>query len=445
MKTMQGLCAIAMFAIAGAAAARCTSGNTGICYVDGVQGTRKCMDGEWGECMLPPPPPPKVYGIKARYKVLTVIYAPPGTTGGGSSSSVTYGSGSAFGSTTSSTNAFNQSYAVSASTTFGTNTGTTANFSYSRNTSNTRAIDLNKATGVTITAFGPAADGIDHNRDQIWLWLNPRLQLSLSNAAGQWSVPSQTMEVVYVYAGHLKDPLSMPRGVKDRLAAAGIYEPEYPEILKADPYAAATLTTVDAERYKTLNTTFPYEPPYSPGDPIPTYGYAASYSSTTSSSSSRTNTYSTGFTVETGVDLAFLQAKLSNQNQWTWTDTDTRSTSSTTSESAQVTLGGPSYGYTGPTSIGVYYDTLYKSFLFLPVTGAVQLKGSLRSSGNEPVAGREVVLTGADGVEHRTYTNARGEYRFIDAVDGPATISAAGERRTVQRAAMARSVDLVIP
>ena len=82
MRMIQWLCAIGLFALAGAASARCTNGNSGICYVDGVQGTRMCMDGEWGECKLPPSP--KVYDVKAKYKVLTVVYAPPGAASGGS-------------------------------------------------------------------------------------------------------------------------------------------------------------------------------------------------------------------------------------------------------------------------------------------------------------------------------------------------------------------------
>lgn len=444
MKVIRWLCAIGLFAVAGAASARCTDGATGICYVSGVQGTRMCNDGEWTECEIPPPPP-KVYDVRTKYKVLTVVYAPPGTANGYSTSSVSYSSGSGSGSTTSSEKAFNQSYAVSASATFGTNNGASGSFSYSRNSSNTRAINLNKTYGTTIASYGPQADGIDHDRDQIWLWLNPRMRLSLTEEAGVWSILPQTMELQYVYVGHLKNPALLPAGTKARLDAAGITTADYAEILKANPYAYGAAGAVNTARYAKLNTTFPYQPPYAPGDPVPTFGYSATYTRAASSTSSVTNAYAVGLSVESGFDLGFLQAKLQNQNQWTWTDTDTRSTTTSTSESAQVTVGGPSYGYTGPTLMSVYYDTLYKSFLFVPVTGPVQLQGTIKSNGDEPVAGREIVLTAADGVEHRTYSNAQGEYRFVDVADGPATISAGGEQRKLQRATSARNVDLLIP
>src|SRR5690348_12910648 len=71
-------------------------GATRGCSANGKPGQQSCDGAVWTVCRpSPPPPPPPVTGtVQPKYLVLTVIYAPPGTNGGKSSSSVTYGSSS---------------------------------------------------------------------------------------------------------------------------------------------------------------------------------------------------------------------------------------------------------------------------------------------------------------------------------------------------------------
>jgi hypothetical protein len=430
----------------------CVPGDVGVCYVNGVQGTRTCgSNGMFGPCQVPQPPPPPRYTVQPKYKVLTVVYAPPGTAGGGSTSSVSYASGSSSGSTVSTANSFKQAYSVTASTGagfLGSGGEISASFSYGRNSTNTQAIDIRKSGTTTITHRGPAVNGIDHDRDQIWLWLNPRVDVVLDTSVTTWSVVGGVpMDIQYVYVGHLKDPSLMPAGVASRLAAYDITPADYPEILKANPFAYGA-TAIDTNRYKALQTTFPYEPPYAPGDPIPTLSFNASYSNTSTSTTQTSNEYSAGFKVTAGVDIATFKAKLVNDNRWTWTDTDTRGTSTGTNETAQVTIGGPSYGYTGSTDIAVYYDVIYKTFMFAHVNGPLfaSVQGTLTSASNESVAGREVVLTAADGTQYRTFTNARGEYRFHDKVSGAFRVhSETTERAGTASFAGDNWVDLVVP
>jgi hypothetical protein len=151
-------------------------------------------------------------------------------------------------------------------------------------------------------------------------------------------------------------------------------------------------------------------------------------------------------TFEAGV----LNLKLSSENKWTWTDTDTRSSSAGTSQSARVTVGGPSFGYAGPTSIAVHYDVLYKSFLFTPFVGALRtLQGTVTSDSAGPVAGREVVLTGGDGTAQRTFTDAKGEYRFFSPFSSPATVRSGAVSRALSGSATREQrddrVDLAVP
>jgi hypothetical protein len=413
-----------VIAVVGAAADRayafCVPGTTQSCLLNGVPGTKTCQaNGIFGPCVVPPPPAPPSGRVKPKYKVLTVIYSPPGKQGGGSASLVSYGSGSSSGTTTSATNGFKQGYSISVTATGGILGSSTAgvSFSYNRSTSNTSATDIKKGATTTIGLGGPAVDGIDHDRDQIWLWLNPVLNVKLPTSTSvEWKLDATVpMDIQFVYVGHLKNPSLMPPGVKARLDFYGITTADYAEILEANPWRNGPIP-IDPQRYVSLHTTFPYEPPFAPGDPSPTLSFTSTYSNTSSTLSSRTNEYSAGVSYEAGLSfISLFEAKAKVAGQWTWTDTDSSGSSTGTSEAATVTIGGPAFGYTGPTDMGVYYDLLYKTFMFAPVEGEpLALEGFLHSRSNREVAGREVVMT-AGGVTYRTFADSNGEFRFYGA------------------------------
>ena len=94
--------------------AACMEGKIRKCALHGQAGTSECIGGRWERCNVEVPEPGAEQGtVSPKYLVLTVIYAPPGTEGGSSSSSVVYGSGSTTGSTVSSTGSFKQNHSVS--------------------------------------------------------------------------------------------------------------------------------------------------------------------------------------------------------------------------------------------------------------------------------------------------------------------------------------------
>src|SRR5262245_62060840 len=99
--------ALAFFSVAKSAYAFCVPGDVMACVLNGKHGTKTCgSNSMYGPCIVPPDPS---CTAMPKYKVLTVVYAPPGRTGGGSgASSVAYGSGSSFGTTTSSSHGFKQ-------------------------------------------------------------------------------------------------------------------------------------------------------------------------------------------------------------------------------------------------------------------------------------------------------------------------------------------------
>lgn len=432
--------------------ALCVNGTTVRCTdARGKIGTKTCVNYQFGPCEVneEPEQPPLSGTLQPKYKILTVIYAPPGTQGGGSTSSVSYGSGSTAGTTVSASKSFKQEYKISVKSEagfLGTGGSVGASFGYARNASNDKSLDITKTAATEINHAGPAVDGVDHDRDQIWLWLNPSIRLSLTPAGVEWTLDGgRPADIQYVYVGHLKDPAQMPPGVAQRLQAYGITTQDYAEILKADPFTNPI--QIDTNRFKSLNTTFPYEPPYAEGDPVPTYSFKATYASTDTSSSSVENEYSVGLTVSGGLDFIKV-AKISfeNENSWTWTDTKTTTASTGAEESAAVTIGGPAFGYSGPTDMAIYYDTLYKTFLFAPIDGTLKLalRGLVKSRSKKAISGKEVILM-ANGVKYRTFTNAKGEYRIFGKISGPLQLQVDGVKKRLSTRRPPKKANIVLP
>jgi hypothetical protein len=139
MRLIPLACMIALLGVMHEVYAFCVPGTIDACFLNGKQGTRTCMsNGFFGPCQIPADPPPPSGTAQPKYKILTVIYAPPGTQGGGSTSSVAYGSGSTVGSTVSVSETFKQNYAVSVSAKagfLGDGGEIGGSFSYGRNSS----------------------------------------------------------------------------------------------------------------------------------------------------------------------------------------------------------------------------------------------------------------------------------------------------------------------
>jgi hypothetical protein len=129
--------------------------------------------------------------ITPNYIVLLVAYAPPGTNGGKSTSSVEYGASSTAGTTTSVSNSFKQSMSVTSDVSggiFGNGVGSGLSFSYGQTVTDDHSTDIKKVAGSNLKILGGAVDGVDRNRDYIYLWLRPNLNLSLTSASAVWTL-----------------------------------------------------------------------------------------------------------------------------------------------------------------------------------------------------------------------------------------------------------------
>jgi len=307
--------------------------------------------------------------VVPNYKIVSMIYAPPGSTNGGRASTITYAESSSFGSSTTASDTFKRDISVvsSVSGLLGS-FSISSSFSASQSNWSQEVLQTTKNLDKSLELEGPrSTDGVNHNDDQIVLWLNPRVEILSTPTATEWKFEQdQEISLLYVYVGALKDPSIMPSGTALALESAGITEDVYMDILAAYPFEYEG-TPLDLERFKYVDT-ITYQPPLSPGGSTTTSTLKLDYESSTIDSSSVTKINSYGVDVTATFGEKKVWESISTlSSKWTWTDVDSRKNTEGTSESTNLTIRGPAYGYSGSTSIKVYYDVIYKTFAFIPL------------------------------------------------------------------------------
>ncbi|MGB6303085.1 MAG: hypothetical protein WBF45_04985 [Acidobacteriaceae bacterium] len=357
--------------------------------------------------------------ILPRYQILTIIYAPPGTAGGKSSSYVDYSTGSTLGTTIDVSNSFKKDFSITAGLSVGGG-GNSASVSldndWSVQQTTTDDYKVTSSGKNEVKVPGPATDGIDHNYDEIWLCLNPLIQVQIAGTKLTYTpgINGTPMQQIYVYVSELKNPSSMRADVAATLKAKGFTAADYAAILAADPFANGS-GSIDTRRFQETSTTFPYEPPPTAQD-MPTI---TSYSLTNDSTSTVTMNNGTGYTITLSASVSagfggIASATVSTKDSWAWTQTNSTANSSGTTSSATVAVADPSYGYAGDVAqVAVYWDTLFNSFMFSAIpTGNPFATGILYDHNHMPIIGQKVVLT-VPGHIFQTYTDKKGVYRFV--------------------------------
>jgi hypothetical protein len=320
---------------------------------------------------------PTAYGsLRPSYMLLTVIYAPPGTNGGKSASSVEYGTSSSTGSTVSATSSFKAGIDIKA--TAGPELAkVTAGFSFSDTNTNEVSYKQTYSDSSDLKIPGPPSDGVDHDYDQFVLWLNPLLHIKADtqkNASWVLDIDGEEMHFATVTAGELKNPASMAPGLQQALAAAGLGPGDYLSLLNsgANPFVSVqpnfagsnptSPTTIDRNRFQPVQVPdLSYQPPVnaSASPNLITYNLTNSVDQIT------TNTSEVQLGVSLGVTLGVKDiASLDVTDSFTWTTTSSLSTEKNSSQSATLVIGGPAYGYAGSINLNVYWDTIYSTFMF---------------------------------------------------------------------------------
>jgi len=305
---------------------------------------------------------------------------------------------------------------------------------YQNVSSDSTSQTVSKGQSVNISVLGNG-DGVDHTQDAFILLLNPAVAveetqqivngqcgsvvahwyLGLSGSAGteQWYV---------VYVEWLKDPSLIPKSVAQQLQALGFTTADYQTILSLDPFWNGS-TQIDGSRFIPTINSFPYEPPLQKRDCNDGVCSCLSLSSTitnqfeTDVQKQSQRQYSVDVTVKASdIDLSIFSAEVSAEEKLTWTSTSTNDNIISDSQSATATVVCPSATYQGPTTMTIYWDTLFGSFVFVPTVLTPQMmilsQGFVTDILGRSVAHEPVTLSIGRKTYH-TWTNNRGEYVFF--------------------------------
>jgi hypothetical protein len=365
--------------------------------------------------------------IRLPYVILTLVYAPPGTNGGKSASSVDYGNGSATGSTNSISNSFKNTASVTAGISVA-GFDASSTFTLTNQQTDTASIEIKKTTSYDIIVNGPGADGINHDEDLFYLWLNPLMTLTVdanNNLNWQLAPDGPTMIVEAVYTGWLREPSTMPPGVKSVLGE--LTASDFATILATNPFALGA-TAIDPNRYLPTAQSFPYIPPRNLGDPVQITKYNQTNTVTNTATSAASVTY--GLQFKAGFGSGILKGT-GVSDTLEWTSTSSTATTSANTPSASVSIGGPAFGFADPVAdVLVYWDTVYNSFLFAFTTDPPGFTASLSDKSGASLAHQPVSLS-AGSHTFTTYTDSKGEARFYNVPAGPAKLNVLQESYNV--------------
>jgi hypothetical protein len=290
-----------------------------------------------------------------RYFIGSVIYATPG------GSSLSYEFGSVLGATVSTTQSWTGNSiagvsvgnaAIEPGNMFGGSTPT--------------SVDLQVNKNFVATYVTPPSNSINHDYDSIWIFLGPEVNAYVDDSGNvTWGLAFPRMSIfpqngIPVLVGCLREnstiPLSHCSGVLSYLSSFGITPADYANMLGADPFADPSASPIpDPSRY-VLVSAFSYL--YSPGFPQSTY--SGNFGPGVATAATSSYSYSVGSSVSASYDGMSLK----DPGAFTWTHSSTQSDSSGTTGPITLTLALPTSTYAGPTTLYVYRDTIYKTFLF---------------------------------------------------------------------------------
>ena len=346
--------------------------------------------------------------VNPKYVVIGVMYAPPGA-----QSSVTYGNNTVAGNSISTASYFADQVNYSVALTDGTSisgfsTGQTGSVSssFTQQVDTASSVAILQTTSRSMTLSGVAdPNGINHDYDYIFVWLNPILRFSVGPGPTQvqWNgygsdvsdPATPDMDVIGIPVGCLNGDFSSSAAwsgtchdissgplarswAQNNVDGSGpaLTSADMASILAADPFsnsgytltlASGSNTTADGRFTACSNpqcsTTVDFEPDL-------TTSYSQGYSVTASTSQSVNYAYSQTFALQSqfqGTDFANnFNADLKTSGTLTSGYQFNQFTNNSQGQTASFTIVGPSPGYAGPLQFVVYQDNLYGTFMFSP-------------------------------------------------------------------------------
>jgi hypothetical protein len=332
--------------------------------------------------------------IAPKWQVVGITYAPPG-----SKSTATYTSGFLSGTATKNTATFKTTESVSDKITggfdlFGLFVGNTtstiaANWSQQQSSSTSISVANQYATGLIVPGPAPGTDGVDHDYDTVYVWVNAAVQLAFNgNIVGfggyNWDArdPITGMDVVPLTVGELRGTQTIPADVRARLnrtwdsSLGALTSVDLLAIAETDPFYANPSYNPNSDPHHRfdlpngLDLIINYVPEPAGGQPTGET-YTSQYSTTSEAGQTATQTFTTSYAFEGTASAAFILAlggSVTVSGQYTSTNEFSGTISSGTVQSANFTIYPPlsTDNYTGPTAIQVWKDNIYGTFMFYP-------------------------------------------------------------------------------
>jgi hypothetical protein len=306
------------------------------------------------------------HGFDLKYFLGSIVYVPPGQ----GPSTITYGSGTVTGTTVSTTESWKNDNKVGFTAGIGS-----ISFGNEFSGSTTHSIDLQHSTTSGRSYRGPPSNAISHDYDQMILYLGVVLTSDVDyQGIVTWGLDfSQIPSRGYAASGYpiavgcLRPNSTIPalqcQDALNFLSSAGLTQADYQEILAAHPFADPNASPIaDPKRYVLIDSVN-----FIPDPVTSTYSYTESNSSTTTNSV----TTSVAFRYGAGLDLQTTDpvtkkvvAAMKVENTLTLSMSSTESNRTGDSNTGSFTLSLPSAPYGGPSTVFVYLDTIYKTFMF---------------------------------------------------------------------------------
>jgi hypothetical protein len=342
--------------------------------------------------------------ILPKYKVVGLTYAPPG-----SKSTATYSNGFLSGNSTSNSSSFINSLTVTSKLSTGidlfgflggtvTNTAST-DWTQEQDSNSSLNLQQQYTDGLQVPGpplVGTADQGVDHDYDTVYVWLNPADYLEFSAkevvAGGEYydqrdgETPETCnghtyagitgMDVVPLTIGQLRGAqpitdecllvrLSRPWDT----ALGGLVSTDFLAIALTDPFYADPSfnpNTDTSGRFQVPADTTSF--PFVPGSATHTYSSASTSTSAKGETAKTTNTVS--FTVAGKASAAFLASVANNfsvSNKITYANQSSSTVTTGTSQTISYSVVPPAIGtYSGATEVQVWKDNIYGTFMFFP-------------------------------------------------------------------------------
>jgi hypothetical protein len=360
------------------------------------------------------------YYAQPKFSVVGLFYAPP-CSSGKSASSVVYGTADQLKVDNSLTNEYTQSDSVTLTGNVSfvvyyvpVTISTSGSYGWSSSTTTGTDVAVTTSSSENYTVDGcVGVDGVNHNDDIIWIWLNPVLPYyippsgsSLQNilvlgigSDGRDPVTSQTeapdlVQLSVIQIQNLisvlnanETPTNTNTGIETSTLqelertwdttwstnsggepGPGLVAADLQTILSADPFAAnPSFNPATSTRYALVSndSTIPYDATATPT----MFSYTGQAIDAVAQTDGTDDQHYVG--VEVSVTIGALDAmpvgasaKLDYMGKWLWDTKSQSTTTNTSTQTAMFNIWSPAASYTGPDQLAVYWDTVYQTFTF---------------------------------------------------------------------------------